>query len=192
MNVTNVAAKRIHQRDVSRGFSYWHDMMRRTSGSNRTKSAAYEAVYVCDEWKDFERFAEWFVQQPRLEGWVLDKDLLSPCHAKVYSPGTCCFLPRELNQMLVSSRKDSNGMPGVCFSKGKYAARVKVRNRRLHIGTFSTAEDALCAYFAAKTGFLSIEADAYKGDLHPDAYAALKGYNFRAALDKSTEGASHE
>lgn len=182
MSPDNPAAKRIHQRDVNRGFSYWHDMMRRTSGSSRIKSAAYEAVYVCNEWKDFERFADWFVQQPRLEGWVLDKDLLSPSQAKAYSPETCCFLPRELNQMLVSSRKDSNGMPGVCFSKGKYAARVKVRNRRLHIGTFSTAEDALSAYLDAKARFLAIEAEAYKGDLRPDAYEALKAYDFRSAL----------
>lgn len=175
-------AKRIHQRDVHRGFSYWHDMIRRTSNSYRIKSATYEDVSVCDEWMEFERFSEWFVQQPRLEGWVLDKDLLSPCQAKVYSPGTCCFLPRELNQMLVSRRKDSNGMPGVCFAKGKYAARVKVRNRRIHIGTFSSAEDALGAYLDAKSRFLSIEADSYKHTLHPDAYAALKGYDFRAAL----------
>ncbi|WP_323615298.1 hypothetical protein [Pseudomonas putida] len=84
--------------------------------------------------------------------------------------------------MLVSNRRDSNGMPGVCFSKGKYAARVKVRNRRLHIGTFSTAEDALSAYLNAKARFLSIEAESYKGDLRPDAYEALKGYDFRAAL----------
>lgn len=184
MITENPAAKRIHQRDVDRGFSYWHDMLRRTSSYNRIKSAAYEAIYVCDEWKDFERFADWFVRQPRLEGWVLDKDLLSPCQDKAYSPETCCFLPRALNQMLVSSRKDSNGMPGVYFSKGKYAARVKARNRRFHIGTFSTAEDALGAYLDTKARLLAAEAEAYKNYLHPDAYAALKAYDFRAALER--------
>jgi len=178
-----VMVKRCHQRDVHRGFSYWHDMKRRTSATDRKKNLAYSSASVCEEWSDFEAFSAWFVNQPKMTGWVLDKDLLSG-GVKIYSPATCCFIPREVNQMLVCNRSDSGGYPGVYRRGSQFVARVKARNKRIHVGTYATQDQALEAYLAAKSDLLSIHADAYEEVLDPRAYRAMKNYDFRAALER--------
>lgn len=178
------AHRRCHQRDVHRGFSYWHDMIRRTTATTRIKNAAYENASVCEEWSDFESFSSWFVLQPRMQGWVLDKDLLSGVE-KIYSPATCCFIPREINQMLVCNRSDSGGYPGVYRRGTKFVARVKARNKRIHVGTYETQEQALDAYLSVKSDLLSVHADAYEEVLDPRAYLAMKNFDFRKSLEKS-------
>lgn len=178
----NAAIKRCHQRDVHRGFSYWHDMIRRTSAVDRVKNSSYANTTVCDEWSDFESFSEWFVGQPKLPGWVLDKDLLSS-GGKIYSPETCCFIPREINQMLVCNRRDSGGFPGVYRRGSKFVARVRARNKRIHVGTYGAPEEALADYLSVKAELLSAEADAYRHSLDPRAYQALKSYDFKRTLE---------
>ncbi|MBP5120980.1 AP2 domain-containing protein [Pseudomonas protegens] len=178
----NAPAKRCHQRDVHRGFSYWHDMVRRTEAVTRDKNSSYGNASVCEEWSDFESFSAWFVEQPKQHGWVLDKDLLSS-GAKIYSSETCCFIPREINQMLVCNRRDSGGFPGVYRRGSKFVARVKARNRRIHVGTYGTQEEALSNYLSVKTELLSTEAENYRFILDPKAYQALKKYDFKKTLE---------
>ena len=49
------------------------------------------------------------MEQQDYDGKHLDKDLLV-CNNKVYSPETCVFVPREINQFLTKSNN----------SRGKY------------------------------------------------------------------------
>lgn len=179
----NGTIKRRHQRDVHLGFGYWHDMRRRTSATDRLKNESYADAVICAEWSTFEEFSKWFVIQPRQDGWVLDKDLLSEGQ-KVYSPDTCCFLPREINQMLVCSRRDSGGFPGVYARGNRFLARVRARNQRIHVGSYSTQKEALSAYLQAKSEILAREAESYRSSLDPRAYAALKSHDFRKQLEK--------
>ena len=58
-------------------------------------------VVVCDEWYNFQNFAEWATQQNGygIKGFEIDKDLLILNNSK-YSPETCCYIPREINTRL--------------------------------------------------------------------------------------------
>ena len=80
-------------------YSRWKDMLRRCY-CNKTKNtqSAYSNVTVCDEWHDFQNFADWFYSN-YIDGFDLDKDLLSG-NVKIYSPETCCFLSPEHNSLL--------------------------------------------------------------------------------------------
>lgn len=57
------------------------------------------------------------------------------------------------NQWNIGVRKDnSSGFPGVSFHIGskKYIARIRLNGKRVHLGYFSTAEEAAEAYEQAK------------------------------------------
>lgn len=80
-------------------YTRWKDMLRRCY-CKKTKhmQSAYKDVVVCEEWHDFQNFAEWFYKNC-IDGFDLDKDFLSG-ENKVYSPSTCCFLSPKHNSML--------------------------------------------------------------------------------------------
>lgn len=49
---------------------------------------------------------------------------------------------------------NTSGMNGVCLHKptGKYAASIQILNKRIHLGLFSSKEDALAARLTAEQG----------------------------------------
>lgn len=63
------------------------------------KNKSYQGCTVCEEWHNFQNFAEWFYQN-YFDGACLDKDLLC-CGNKTYSPDKCCLITRSLNSFLV-------------------------------------------------------------------------------------------
>lgn len=75
-----------------KAYSKWASMI------NRCNNGWAE---VCEEWKTFEGFYPFF-KENYVEGWELDKDLLSPPNKKIYSKDTCAFLPQSLNGRLRS------------------------------------------------------------------------------------------
>lgn len=77
-------------------YSAWTHMVGRSLNADR--SAHYADVSVCDGWKTFMEFRKWWVEN-QVDGWFLDKDLLSS-GAKTYSPDTCLYLPRVVNNFL--------------------------------------------------------------------------------------------
>ena len=96
-------------------YTKWHGMIRRCySKESEIKNPTYKDCYVCDEWLTFSNFKSWMEQQD-YEGKHLDKDLLV-CNNKVYSPETCVFVPREINQFLTKSNNNRGLYPlGVSF-----------------------------------------------------------------------------
>ena len=96
-------------------YTKWHGMIRRCySKESETKNPTYKDCYVCDEWLTFSNFKSWMEQQD-YDGKHLDKDLLV-CNNKVYSPETCIFVPREINQFLTKSNNSRGKYPlGVSF-----------------------------------------------------------------------------
>ena len=62
----------------------------------------------------------------------LDKDILVKGN-KVYSPETCCFVPQEINSLLVTSVRSRGDQPiGVSYNKltQKYEAYYNERRKR--------------------------------------------------------------
>lgn len=82
--------------------SSWKGMITRCYDESRSDYQRYGAkgVTVCEEWLDFNNYCGWYIQN-KITGWDLEKDILQigiPSSEKVYSPITCCFVPRYLNQ----------------------------------------------------------------------------------------------
>ena len=85
----------------------------------RDLRVSYTKAKMCKEWYNFQNFAKW-CDKNYVEGWTLDKDLLSP-NDKIYSPQTCCFLPNDLNNIFsVRTTKDKILPVGVQKYKKKY------------------------------------------------------------------------
>ena len=96
-------------RDI-KSYSVWHSMLQRCYDDKyHIKHPTYEGCTVCDEWLYFSNFKKWF-DENYIEGTQLDKDIFSK--NKVYSPETCCFVPREINVLMSQIERFNNGVIG--------------------------------------------------------------------------------
>lgn len=80
----------------SKAYEKWISMMRRCYATESNKNfKTYKDCTVCEEWHNFQNFAEWFEGAYPKDGkpYDLDKDRLSVVE-KVYSPDTCVFISR--------------------------------------------------------------------------------------------------
>lgn len=140
-------------------YRIWKSMLERCySDKYHQKEPAYIGCSVCDDWIRFSNFKRWF-DKNYVDGYQLDKDILVKGN-KVYSPDTCCFVPREINAILQLSKYRLNS--GITFNKkGDYAVHVNMYNKKVFLGTFDTIEKARDAYVSAKRDYLYELADKY-------------------------------
>lgn len=96
-------------------YGAWFRLVNRACGDFKSVThSCYDDVTVSEKWKYFMDFREWYLENV-VEGWCLDKDLLSP-YSREYGPDTCVFIPQELNLMIFVQRVISwNTLPGVTF-----------------------------------------------------------------------------
>ena len=75
------------------------------------RQPTYIGCKVSDEFCNFQNFAEWYSHYIYKCKYPLeiDKDLLYEGN-KIYSPRTCCLLPKEINTTLNSKRHDRDVM----------------------------------------------------------------------------------
>ena len=130
-------------RELSASYSKWIGMLQRCYDKNyELKQPTYKDVTVCEQWHNFQIFANWFYNESNYQdGWELDKDILSE-DDKIYSPETCIFLPKELNGFIANERNATNQSSkysGVCFNKKekKFKARLQVDKKRKVLGVFN-------------------------------------------------------
>lgn len=148
----------------------------RNSWNAMTNRCAEGYADICDEWKDYANFKEWFLKnvyatkQFRLE---VDKDLFSK-GKKLYSPETCCLLPKSLNIQLSTCSSKNGLLPGVTYNSkpGTFKARV-CRSGIVKERTFPTEEQAFQFYKKEKEENIRIAADAYQFLLPDRTYQAL-------------------
>lgn len=162
-------------------YSIWHSMLRRSYSKVYHKNKpTYIGTEVSPEWYKFSNFIKWY-DDNYIEGWHLDKDLLSN-GCKLYSKDTCCFLPNEIN-ILFSEKRQDNGLPlGVSVKKcsGKYIAQISFCENGVrksgHIGT--SRDPMLCfeMYKSAKEAKIKELANKYKEQLNPNVYSTLMNY----------------
>lgn len=140
-------------------FSKWYNMIRRCYDSKYHKNKpTYEIAFVCEEWRYFSKFKEWF-NDNYIEGYHLDKDILEKGN-KIYSPTTCCFVPEDINALLTKSDAQRNNLPiGVKLTKSKrYEARLSIYKGYIHLGTFDTPEEAFNIYKIEKEKWIKATA----------------------------------
>lgn len=130
-------------------FRKWSDMLSRCYRKNGAKT--YSETYVCEEWLLASNFKAWMEKQD-WEGKELDKDLLGD--GKLYSPETCCFLPKSVNSFIKHSSNTTHLPVGVTLHKGRYIARINNRGSYAkNLGSFYCQTAASLAYKKAKVNY---------------------------------------
>lgn len=162
---------------ATKEYEAWRGMIKRCYDPDyQEKFPTYKGCSVADEWKDYQVFAEWYVNSVGYEsGYQLDKDLLVKGN-KVYSANSCCLLPHELNSLLTDRRALRGLHPvGVTMTRSikKFRARLRVDNKEVYIGHYKTAEEAFDAYKLAKEQNVKSMADKWADKIDKRAYLAL-------------------
>ena len=164
-------------------YSYWISMLSRCY-NKRLTLPTYKDVNVCKEWKCFQNFAKWFEDNWKtyMQGWQLDKDILQKGN-KIYSPETCCFVPVEINSLFIKADKSRGEYPiGVNFNKRNknFTAQINKYSNKIHLGSFSTPEEAFEAYKTAKEEYIKEVADKWRGQITEQVYKAM--YNYKVEI----------
>lgn len=144
----------------------WKCMIERCYGENTTAYYLYGArgVYVCEEWHNFQNYADWFGinMLENSASLQVDKDILFSDNL-VYSPETCVAVPNYINNTF-KSVPESDKPLGVSKSSGtkNYQASIKYNNEGRFLGNFPTIEEAHKAWQMAKIECLADLCKRYK------------------------------
>lgn len=175
---------------LTREFNIWKGVTRRCLLiSQKILQPTYEDVTVCDEWLNFQNFAEWCNKQKGFhsltedgENFQLDKDILVKGN-NLYSPDTCCFVPREINNLFTLRKRCRGELPlGVrkFYVKSKqgfrYMVSFSISGKTKSGKTFDTAEEAFQAYKQAKEAYIKEVAEKWKDQIDSKVYTALLCY----------------
>lgn len=164
-----------------REYSLWKGMLRRCfSEEYKQKKPTYNDVTCSKDWLSMTTFIEDVSQMKGfgLSGWELDKDILHKGN-KLYSKDTCCFVPQEVNLLLIKSDNSRGEYPvGVYFQKasGKFMAQLAINGKRKYLGLFSSPEEAFQAYKTAKEAYIKVVAQKWQHLLDERVYEALMNY----------------
>lgn len=97
MGCVGVGRHKAHEKggNDTKPYSIWRAMLRRCYGDE--DRPAYQGATVCDEWLDFQAFADWYeANHPGTPGLELDKDIKIRGN-KTYGPHACQFVTKEAN-----------------------------------------------------------------------------------------------
>lgn len=166
----------------------WHDMLMRCYREKTLeRNPLYKVVTVCDEWLNFQNFAKWFYENKIEvdEEIHIDKDIISG-EQKIYSPDTCCIVPKTINMLFKRSRKrnvENKILPvGVGFQTNcinKYYAHVYKNGKTVHKCGFNSPEEAFQWYKDQKERHIKEVTELYKDILPKRTYDALMNYEVK-------------
>ena len=165
-------------------YDRWKGMLRRCyDEKERYKNSTYSDVTICDEWLNFQNFAEWWntnyysIDDEKMQ---LDKDILVKGN-KIYSPEYCIFVPQCINSLFVKRDQSRGDLPiGVGYDKkrNKYRAYCSIKKKLVAIGNnYHTPEDAFYkGYKPFKEKVIKEMADRYKENIPVKLYDAMMNY----------------
>ncbi len=159
----------------------WTSMLKRCfSNGYKQGKPTYQDVTCSKEWLSMTKFVEDVSQMKGygLKGWQLDKDILQKGN-KLYSKDTCCFVPQELNNLLVKNDKTRGEWPiGVALDKrsSKFVAHLNANGKQKFLGCFTAAEEAFQAYKLAKEAYIKVVAHKWQHLLDEKVFQALLAY----------------
>ena len=164
-----------------RSYNIWHSMVKNVYGGYKPSRGGriYDGFTVCDEWLRYSNFNAWYDKQEHGDNtYVLDKDLM-PNPTKVFSPDTCCLLPKEIKAFISVKPNKDNGLPiGVhyCEIKEKFVAMGKRDGKVVWLGTHDTPDEAHARYAVNKILYARFLADHYRYVLDERAYKKLMNW----------------
>jgi hypothetical protein len=157
-------------------YSSWRRMLERCYDPKYHKrKRTYIGCEVHPDWHNYQVFAEWYYEN-NIKDFQLDKDILVKGN-KIYGPDTCCFVPLEINTLLVRHSKCRGAYPiGVGQYRDRFKAVISKKNKDIGLGIFETIELAFMAYKREKEGYIREVADKWKHLITPKVYDALINY----------------
>lgn len=168
----------------SRVYLCWRHMLERCyhAKSAHQYPAYYGICTVCEEWKCFQTFAEWYkAREYECKGRLhLDKDIKCPGNT-VYSPETCMLVPQEINALFMN-KANNRGLPNGIRKQGKkYLAKYNHKD----LGTYDTVQEAYDVYSKKKKENIIIKANEYKDIISIEAYEAMLNHEFKIENDRN-------
>ena len=167
-------------------YDTWNNMLERCYEPKfQERQPTYKECEVCEEWHNFQIFAEWFEDNYyEIPGEVmcLDKDILVKGN-KIYSPETCCFVPEKINTLFTKCDNSRGDCPiGVSYHKRDKIYEVGCNNGEIsdYLGRFNNIYDAFRVYKVHKEKIIKKVADEYKQYLPQKLYHAL--YNYQVEI----------
>ena len=159
----------------------WNNMISRCYKNNLNKNITYQECTVCEEWHDFQNFAQWYDENyyeiPN-EEMFLDKDILVKGN-KEYGPDTCIFVPRKINNLFTLRQNKRSNLPlgvknaSVRNKTNPYVASITKDNKKITIGYFKTMNEAFLAYKQEKEDYIKTVAEEYSLLIPDILYQAL-------------------
>lgn len=177
---------------MTKEYEAWIRMIER-SCSNKFKEnhPTYKDVTCCQEWLLFENFYEWIHSQENFDKWLngdlwcLDKDILVKGN-KIYSPETCCLVPRYVNNIVLKCDAARGHLPiGIHYypKMDKYCGLISmIKNNKKYkrnCGYYPTPEDAFyLGYKPTKERYIQkIAQEEYDlGNITKRCYEAMMNY----------------
>lgn len=162
-------------------YQSWVAMLNRVASAKYHKRwPTYSTVSICEDWLRFSSFREWWAEH-QVDGWELDKDIITP-NARIYSPGSCIYIPGWLNSFTLGSDAARGKYPiGVSLNKrsGLYQSECcHPFGKKECLGYFSSPESAHSAWIARKTEIaneLKAKIDAIDPRLHAGVLMIING-----------------
>lgn len=160
----------------SNTYNTWNNLLSRCYFEEyKEKHPTYKDCTADIKWHSFQNFAEWY-EVNYVDGFALDKDILIKGN-KIYSPETCCFVPKEINSLFIKPERKSKDLPrGVLKHHNKFQASFSRKNKKVYLGLFNTLEEAFQAYKQAKEDYIKELAEKYKDKITEQVYQALINY----------------
>ena len=183
MDVPNEARRNV---PIPKEYSIWNGVRHRCYNENiRHLTPSYQEAEMSENFKRYSYFKEWCNKQIGFDqdGWQLDKDILIKGN-KLYSEATCCFVPPEINTLILKADRIRGKYPiGVYEDKqaGKFKVRISVEGKQKHVGRYYCEKEAFYAYKVAKEQHIKEVANKWKGQIDVRVYEAL--INWTISID---------
>lgn len=175
----------------TRVYSTWKSMLQRCYDDKfHKRNPTYIDCEVCEEWHNFQNFAKWYKNNYyKIDGetMCLDKDILIK-HNKIYSPETCIFVPRRINNLFVKCDKSrGDSVIGTTTRNGKYRVHCNIidpetgKSRLEYLGVFDTQEKGFEVYKYYKEKNIKQVADYFEKHIPNELYYGM--YDYEVEID---------
>ena len=175
----------------SDGYIIWYNALKRCYDPEfQEKEPTYKGCTMEDYLLNFQNMCKWleenYYEIPG-ETMCLDKDILYKRN-KIYSRDTCMFVPQRINTLFIKCDKSRGGNPiGVIeLLSGNYHVQCNDGyGKQIHLGTYSTKEEAFQVYKQYKEKVIKEVIDSYEGIIPEPFYNKLKTamYNYEVEID---------
>lgn len=181
-----IGVGKFNSKEHKEAYHKWASILQRCENTdyatNIDKSiASYKNCSVCDEWLNFQNFAEWYYDNYyncENEPLCIDKDILFHGN-NIYSPQTCILIPRRLNLLFIKELKRRGNLLIGAQRKSRgdgFISTLSTSNGVKYIGTFNDEMSAFQAYKREKELYIKKVANEYKSKIPRHVYLAIINY----------------